>query len=633
MKGEIEDDALPKQRFFVRAVSCVIVLPALAACYLWTYTYFLIPSSGKAHKHSNFPIDARYISCKRFNALPAEQIQMHKDKSWSKISGWWATGHCMLATRKGNDRVLSPVWIPLFALSILSWVFTLSGLTMETQQTYREGSDPGVAVVGLDIANFNVRAASEVLDSAYQAWSRNQPPKMPSLGAFYSMPGADIGSNMTTGNDLPSSTKDPIFLAPQADVPVIGKAWGIALRYSCRPAHNISDFKILSKRLNSKMPGYLAGTARGPWRIDDDHSFGYEKPPNHYFYKVPGLSNATISVLSSSSEKILADIVAEVGLSSGLYNMMSPSRRSYGSRANPGGLDTEKVLEFVLWQAQTSAFRVTEDQFLRERPAIYSRLDTVPELDGEYLIYDRPDHHLFAVDEILKYPMTAVGVQCTSASSIWSAEINGLTGIFRNFRQGDALHAGWNIPRFSLAVPAMLLSGVRWHEAFSDPVIDISRWKGFPLAKEYAPWLPPDTYDYRYIEVNVTEDGTLPDLTEHLYTAGLVPYNVTDFFNNKPMFEFAKAENLQNALESAYKHVAIALIYNEPKAANMSWKTGNLTGAVPWTALGLPGEGCMALGLAYSFRARWDAFFTTRSLYWYCKSACIEPMEVVKKSF
>ncbi|KAL2194975.1 hypothetical protein P885DRAFT_62666 [Corynascus similis CBS 632.67] len=593
MKGEIEDDAPPKQRFFVRAVSCVIVPPALAAYYLWTYTYFLIPSSGKAHKHSNLSIDARYIwwswfiigalglnvstyvlagveagllTSKRFNTLPTEQIQMHKDKSWSKITGWWATGR-MLATKKGNTRVLSPAWVPLFALSVLSWVSALSGLTMQTQQTYRAGSNPGAALVGLNITHinmhFNMRTAFDVLDSAYQAWRHNQPPKIPALGVLYSMPGANIGFNMTTGNDLPSSTEDPIFLAPQADVPVIGTAWGISLRYSCRPVHKISDFKILSKRLNSTIHGYLDGTAREPGNAGSSLS---EKPPDHYIYDVPGLPNATISVLSPMTRTSSAITVAEVGLGSGMYNLMSPSMRSYGSPYNPGGLDTEELLEFALWQAQPSTYiSFEEGGALSIRPAIHPPVDTIPELDGEYLINDINLEEYPSRE--YKYLMTAIGVQCTSASSAGWAEVNGLTGTFRNFR-GD------------------------------------------------NPW---------------------------------VPYNRTNL-DMKPMFEFAKAGNLQRALESTYKHVAIALMYTEPRGANMSWETGNLTGAVPWTTLGPPDEGgalpllvailmslwalgCIALGLAYSFRARWGAFFTTRSLYWYCKSAGIEPMEVVKKTF
>jgi len=36
------------------------------------------------------------------------------------------------------------------------------------------------------------------------------------------------------------------------------------------------------------------------------------------------------------------------------------------------------------------------------------------------------------------------------------------------------------------------------------------------------------------------------------------------------------------------------------------------------------------LGVVYSFRRRWDAYFSVKSLYWYCKTAGLDPVEVTK---
>lgn len=285
-----EDDAPPKKRFIIRAVSCVAVPPAFAAYYIWTYVYFLAPSSDTGHDPPQSHVDGRNVwwswfiigalglnvstyvlagveagmlTTKRFGALSTDQIQMHQDKSWSKISGWWEVGRRILSRKSSDGPILSPVWIPLFVLSVLSWAFALSGLTMETRQSYRAGSEPTVAVVGSNITNFDIRPTWDVLDSAYQAWRLDRPSPIPLISALYSMPDVSIGFNMTTGNELPSSTEHPLFLAPQAEVPVTGNAWGIALRYSCKPIYKLGDFKILNKRLNSKTPGYLDGTA-GP---------------------------------------------------------------------------------------------------------------------------------------------------------------------------------------------------------------------------------------------------------------------------------------------------------------------------------------------------------------------------------
>ncbi|KXX77183.1 hypothetical protein MMYC01_207682 [Madurella mycetomatis] len=113
--------------------------------------------------------------------------------------------------------------------------------------------------------------------------------------------------------------------------------------YKCKPVYKLDELKILSKRLNSKTPGYLDGTARGP---GDSEPMFAPKSPGHYFYDIPGLPNATISVLSPRTLSTWIETVAEVGISSGIYNMMDSATRTYG--ADPGGLDTDEVLEFAL---------------------------------------------------------------------------------------------------------------------------------------------------------------------------------------------------------------------------------------------------------------------------------------------
>jgi hypothetical protein len=525
-------------------------------------------------------VEAGMLTTKRFGALSTDQIQMHQDKSWSKVSGWWAIGRRMVSRQPGDGPVLSPVWIPLFVLSILSWAFA-------------------------------------------------RQPRLPLLGAVYSTPGAPTAAsfNMTTGNELPPDTQLPLFLAAQAEVPVTGTAWGMALRYGCRPIYKLDDFKILSKRLNSKTPGYLNGTARGPgsYRLMFNPA-----PPDHYFYDVPGLPNATISVMSTIGR--LFTTIAEVGISSGIYNTIDLATRGYV--ADPGGLDTDEVLELALWQADGLSGARQET-------------DTIPELEGEYLIYPSDSDETYPP----KYPMTAIGIQCSSASSTGWARLNGLAGTFNDFRRGDPEYPGdlyiiSFLPRFSLAVPAMLLSGIRWHKDFFVTELGAKTRPDFPSVKDFAPWLPPDTFDYKYVE-NVDKFGN-PDFTGAIYTTGQVPgYEIV--WQGANYSQFASPEHLQRALESAYKHAAVTMLYTGREMPYQAWTSLNLTAAVPWTTLGAPREavpvllvlvllslwalGCMVLGLAYSFRKRWDAFFTTRSLYWYCrKTVGVDPMEVMKKT-
>ncbi|KAK4248895.1 hypothetical protein C7999DRAFT_30584 [Corynascus novoguineensis] len=359
-------------------------------------------------------VEAGMLTTRHFGALSTEQIQMHKDKTWGKINGWWAVSRRMLSAKKGDNPVLSPVWIALSALSVLSWVFALSGITTETRRTYQAGATS----------------------------------------------------------------------SPQAPI----------TQFSSHPKQ--SDFKILSKRFNSRMPGYLDGTGRGPGTGDPTRS---EKPPDHYFYEVPGLPNATISVLSPRPVTSRTETVAEVGLTSGIYNLLNSKTRTYG--ADPGGLDTEELLD-----------------------------------------------------------------------AGW-ASLNGLDGTFHDFRREDPRSTlgsrSAHLPRLNAAVPAILLLGIRLRLVSDCSMLvgpaGMQGWQ-FPSVTASAPWLPPDTLDYKGVDLRETELGFLPEITTPLFTAGQVPFNANEY-TERPCAEFAL--------------------------------------------------GCMVLGLVYSFRKRWDAFFTTRSLYWY----------------
>jgi hypothetical protein len=105
------------------------------------------------------------------------------------------------------------------------------------------------------------------------------------------------------------------------------------------------------------------------------------------------------------------------------------------------------------------------------------------------------------------------------------------------------------------------------------------------------------------------------------------------------------ATDLQRALEEAYKQVAVALMYNRGEVPDTGWEQLTLAAAEPWTYVVPDGRlppllvlsllllwalGCMVLGVAYSFRRRWGAYFSVKSLYWYCKTTGLDPVDVMK---
>lgn len=599
---------------------------------MW-WSWFIIGALGlNVSTYVLAGVEAGMLTTKRFGALSTDQIQMHQDSSWSKVNGWVRMVRRMVAGRKkpGGGPVVSWVWVPLFVLSVLSWAFALSGLTMETEQSYRAGSVPGVSVAGSNATNFNLRSTYDVLESAYEEWRQDRQPRIPLIGALYSMPGATVDFNMTTGNELPSSTESPLFLAPQAEVPVTGTAWGIALRYSCRPIRKLEDFKILSKRLDSRTPGYIDGSERDPG--GEPHPYFAAKPPDHYVYDVPGVPNATISVLTGISGSNI-QAVAEIGISSGIYNVMDLSTRLY--EHDLGGLGTEEVLEFALWQGQSHW-------------SLPGARNTIPELEGEYLVYALADPAV--PGKYTAVPMAAVGVQCVSATGAGSARLDGLAGTFHDFRREDpmtSLGRIWLLPRLTLAVPAMLLPGVRGHAAYKMAGMDVGRPEFRPV-QDVLPWLATGALDYRYVETVETTRPADPEWIVPVLTAGQVPFDTAGSqFRN--YLRFAEPEDLQRALQAAYRHVAARLMYHQRETSYQAWRSDNVTAAVPWTTLRAPGEavpallvlvalsvwalGCAVLGALYSFRRRWDAYFSVRSLYWYCKlTAGVDPTEAIRKA-
>ncbi|RYP89131.1 hypothetical protein DL769_000179 [Monosporascus sp. CRB-8-3] len=656
----------PKQRFLIRAISCVLVPPAVAAYYIWTYGEFLRPSTRNRDASSPAP-DGRYIwwswfvigaiglnvstyvlagveagmlTTLRFGVLSTDQLSMHTDKSWSKISGWVDVARKFVFRQPVDRPTLSWVWIPLFLLSVLSWSFALTGLTMETEDSFKAGDTTNASVVGANATSFNRRSTFDVLDAAFHEWRQARLARPPSVGAVYSIPGSSFDFNMTTGNTLPSTADTPIFLGPQAETPVTGSVWGIAFRYGCKPIHGLSDFRILSRRINSTVSGYISGTEM---REEASEGQWYTDVPEHFFYEVPGLAPATISVLKKRRSWENIDTFAEVALSAGVYSL-SNFERGY-TPGSHNGLDDEEVLEFALWQ--------DSDQLGDPR----NMEGIIPELTGEYFNFG--DYRDPENPNALR-PMAAIGVQCTSSSDSGFARVDGVGGTFHDFNSHSVIglrldEEDWfefhmyNLPRFSRAIPTMFLPGLRGSFAF-DITMESASYE--PL-RDAEPWMPASDIDYRHVAVS---GGWFLDLASTdwltaVFAAGNLPLDMSDDLSaGSVRYErYLKPEELQRGLEEAHKHVAEKLMYNQHDNPIQMWLQPNLTAAVPWerlvpaddgvpallvlVLLGIWALGCMVLGVMYSFRKRWHAYFSMGSMYWYCKTmAHVDPVEAMRGS-
>ncbi|KAL6245668.1 hypothetical protein RBB50_007667 [Rhinocladiella similis] len=655
--------APPEKRFWVRSISCVLFPPIFTAYFIWTYIEFLRPESLR--RSSTSPtyngtyiwwswfvigalglnvstyvlagVEAGMLMTRRSGALTTHQVDMHKDKSWSKISDWIKVLRAVLTKTNGKDKVFSWIWLPLFTLSFLSWAFVLTGLTMGTQDSFQPGKTPGVQVLGPNVTNFNRRAGFDVLDAAYQNWGQTQEAKIPWLSALYFTPDFANNFNMTTGNTLPSSTEHPILLAPQAEQPVTGEAWGILLKYQCTPITELSDFKLLNHRINSSNPGYIYGVERK--EDADPFSLDVDVPPHIYYYNPT--ANGTISLLSPQADTESSNIqmFAEVALP-GSVPGLSDYTRDYSTNATYS-IDDEIVLEMALWQY------IPVDGVQDGEPAWQQ--GTIPGLKGEHVFRWPSMNQTTPVPDV---PLHAIGVQCTSSSETGRARLDGISGTFHGFRRENAYLDGNDVsfiglPRFSLAVPAMFLPGIRGDSAFG---IGTGSFGMYPKLNE--PWLPdPNPYDYVQLTDSVywMQNRTSPDwMTPLIQSAGL-PRNMTGQ-DDSGYIQYDRPitpSELQHAMEEAHKLVAVSLMYDQHLAPAKAWAHPDLVATEPWTQLvaadnSVPpllvlvmlvmwAVGCMVLGFMYGFKKRWDAYFSVRSMYWYCIIiAKLDPAEVMR---
>jgi hypothetical protein len=102
----------------------------------------------------------------------------------------------------------------LFGLSVLSWAFVLSGLTMNISNGFVAGHRAGASVVGINDMTMNKRLLFRVLDSAFQHWRFGSPAQIPSGAALYTQPGSTIIANISTHNTLPADASEGVFLTP-----------------------------------------------------------------------------------------------------------------------------------------------------------------------------------------------------------------------------------------------------------------------------------------------------------------------------------------------------------------------------------------------------------------------------------
>ncbi|PVH84217.1 hypothetical protein DL98DRAFT_528637 [Cadophora sp. DSE1049] len=620
-----------QKRFYFHTL-CGILFPlAFLAYYVWTYIYWLQPDSNPSAdvdkpmpnglyvwwswffigavgiNISDFTlagVEAAMMMEDKFKPKTQAQLAMQRDKTWSTLRAWSIASkeiYRSMSTR--TELRLSGLWFLLFLISILSWTFVLSGLSMETYAGFKSGKVAGTDVIGINHLTMNNRPAFGFIERTTDQWKTRAAPQIPFGSALYIRPHSNMTVNVSSTNVLPDGSSE-MFLTSQARSPVTGRSWGTIIKYNCTEVYKLDQFSILSRRLSSKSPDYLGND----W--DNSSDLGY------FYTLADGSSVSTLSQFTAGGSTNIIGF-AEIGTSTGYGTMLEQTETWGYSRScltcgdgifvpSYSGLGEEEVFEFALWQGFNNP-PGTESDFEGVK-------NPIPELLNEHY---QPQDPYGETGRAWDGSMSAIGVRCTSSSVTGTANINGLAGTFTEFERLDPVSKNTippNIPRLGLGVTMMFF-----------PVNESTRADFL----NYATLLEPlSTFVNGSVNYTIVSSGY--NWLEPLLTASN-NLNLSTTAQQLAYYDtLIQTPNLKQTIASAYQQYAIQLMLQGASTVNDAWYNPNITVAEPWTlirasATGIPplfilvtmslwAVGCVFLSLMYGFRLRWAETFDDQFL-------------------
>ncbi|EGE81882.2 hypothetical protein BDDG_04825 [Blastomyces dermatitidis ATCC 18188] len=217
---------------------------------LWIhYCWFVVGVFGlNFSKYGLLGIEASMLHDRNWQVKSTMKLLMHCDSAWSSPGGWLKCGSALLRQKR---NVAGRLWYTLAVLSLFPFIaLPLSGLTMEPVDGYVASHESPLAI-GHKPDDFNRRpkASKETL-----FWKTGQSPTIPGIGIVYTAPHVQRNSVpylWDLPNSLPSNISESnpeLFLAPQANVPISGRVWGLLIGCNCSIVKSFSEFAILNQR-------------------------------------------------------------------------------------------------------------------------------------------------------------------------------------------------------------------------------------------------------------------------------------------------------------------------------------------------------------------------------------------------
>lgn len=418
------------------------------------YSWFIIGVFALSwSKFGLVGVEAAMLLRSRFWAAPdMVAMVMHSNGTWSGPSGWYA------AVR---GRRFYRLWSLLALLSFLPFVAVpLSGLVFEISDGFVKTS--GAAnVKGRNSTTFNERFDDQTLVSrpADQAWKIATPPTIPGFGVIYTNGSVDRSEHPEfekLPNALPlSSSIADLFLAPQAENPVAGTAWGMRVKYDCSIVKSVSEFTVLSQKPESSImdPRYANYRKR--------HGINVLTPSGDNIF----LWNTTIGEDGANDYyKYNVQAYFEVGFS-GPVNGSRNYQEDYPDYEAGEG-DKSLVLEYAAWQYRTANNEYKDDElpfnntvapFIQDMGTPFTRSDNgtfhvnttfftmkgdlvqgvpndEPSTNSSALValYASHDSYSRVIDVA-----NPIGVRCVASSGLGTADLDGVTSTFRNYKRSE----------------------------------------------------------------------------------------------------------------------------------------------------------------------------------------------------
>lgn len=541
-----------------------------------------------------------------WNVGDAMRLMMHADATWSGPSGWMKALKWAIQMRRAGAQRSHPgrLWFVLALPSILVFVaWPLSGLCLETTNGFLHGTrGKGATVTGFSYATFNERNTEDAYQGAGITWLNALDARIPGQGIVYTSEGFDRSKHPFLEKVpvvLPQDDGvDRIFLTAQAETPIEGSAWGLLSQYNCSIVQDIFELSILKDRKPSSDNSIFNATqGRRSYYVQGNSSMVTVQNQTN---PSGGFRTNNIYVVAEMAQQIWPSKDATTRLLASSPNAaFSETGRCYFNKNDSitgkyPDIDQERIFEIVLWQqlfnssygdAVGPQYNLTLDHNITELYGAYDYRD---------FQYNLPAN---TTATFPRQPMTAIGLQCKSSSSVGIADINGVRSTYSNFVQTDTpinLQRSRCAERFGAET---LGSMIPKPPPFSNPYSTQDDWLNSFFTSTAAP--PPFYASY-------TDDPDSVDVgTGYMVRLG-----------------YLQASQLRQSMLRAYAAYAVQLMYNGGQGftardgSQVTLLNPNITSFVAGTVIK---QGAMPASVPLALFSLWAIVGTTLCLSYGCR--------------